>query len=339
MAGMEDGADRDTGWEDLGAPSVHGTGTLHARHGAGASVPPAAPVAAGRMGTSGEEFPGGLSDAVTGAMVGHFAKEFAHGSLSLWPQVVQSTRQYFNVTHGYVLRKALWQLVPTPSQKKKAADSEINADKDWTVRISHGLEVDIEVPDAYIPTMAFVTYVVLCCLIQGLQERFHPDMLSSTLTFAVVVLFLEAAAAKAALFIVGAVDAPVFDLVALLGYKFYYLCIQLIISLLISGGYKPSGFLYTLLTCGLAGCCSAALWQVLRRLPRMQPQHSSQDRLVDIHKLVIKAIPASQVLIYWILLPSWSRRPRVSTTLVTTTAAAVASVVGNATGAAGAVGS
>jgi len=332
MAGI-DGADRDTGWEDLCSPSMHGTGIVHAHHGGSAGTM-SAPAAAGRTGTSGEEFPGGFSDSVTGAMVGHFAREFAHGSLSLWPQVVQSTRQYFNVTHGYVLRKALWQLAPMPSKKKKAADSEINAQKDWTVRISHGLEVDIEVPDAYIPVMGFVTYVVLSCLIQGLQERFHPDMLSSTLTYSVVVLFLEAAAAKAALFVAGAVDAPVIDLFALLGYKYYYLSIQLIISLMISGGYKPSGFFYLLLTCGLTGCCSIALWQVLRRLPRMQPAPSSQDRLVDMHTLVIKAIPASQVIIYWFLLPSWSIRPRVSTTLVTTAAAAVFSALGNVTGAA-----
>lgn len=289
----------------------------------------------GQMG-AGKALPAGLSDTMTSAMVGHFAREFTQGSLSLWPQFIESARQYFNVTHGYVLRKALWQLVPLPSEKSR--DGEITADKDWTARVLHGLEVQIEVPDAYIPTMGFVTYVILYCLIQGLQDHFHPDMLSSTLTFAVVVLILETTAAKVALFVVGAVDAPVVDLVALLGYKYFHLSVQLIVGIVIGGGWNPSGALYSLLAWGLAISCGVALWQVLQRLPRMQPSGSSQECVNDMHKIVIKALPVLQVVAYWCLLPSWAKRPANATAGLPSTAVAtsiittLAAVLGNATG-------
>merc|ERR1719183_3445412 len=77
----------------------------------------------------------GVSDAVTSAMVNHFASELTKGSLSLWPQFVQTARRYFNVSHGYVLRKALWQLAPTASLKKKSTEGELGCEKEWTVRM------------------------------------------------------------------------------------------------------------------------------------------------------------------------------------------------------------
>lgn len=282
--------------------------------------------------------PSELQDTMTSAMMSHFAREITQGSMSLWPQLVQSARQYFNVTHGYVLRKALWQLAPLNSEKKKSSEGEINAEKDWTARVYKGLEVDIEVPDAYIPTMGFITYVLLFCLIQGLQERFSPDVLSSTLTFAVVVLVLETTAAKAALFMAGAVDAPIVDLVALLGYKYFHLSLQLMLGLIIGGGWKPEGVFYQLLSLGLITSCGVALWQVLRRMPRMQPARP-QECATDMHKVLIKALPVLQAVVCWCLLPSWAKRPPASSTeapVATTTVltAVAAAVAGNASAAA-----
>eukprot|EP00435_Cladocopium_sp_Y103_P035555 s868_g9.t1 len=84
-----DGTDKDLGWEDVGGRGV-----------------------AGRPAVGGSLEGNNISDAVTSAMMNQFARELTTNSLSLWPQFVQTTRRYFNVHHGYVLRKILWQLIP-----------------------------------------------------------------------------------------------------------------------------------------------------------------------------------------------------------------------------------
>lgn len=272
----------------------------------------------------------GMTDQMTSAMVGHFANEFTKGSLSLWPQFVLTAKQYFNVTHGYVLRKVLWQLLPLPGEKPKSTEGEINAGEDWTRRVFQGLEVEIEVPDAYIPTMGFVTYVILYCLVQGLQEKFQPEMFSSTLTLCLVVLVLETTAAKAALYVSGSPDAPVVDLVVLFGYKYFHLSVQLLVGLAIGGGWRPTGFFYKLFSLAMVINCGVALWQVLQRLPRFHPAASGQECKTELNQIVIKALPALQALVYWWLLPSWAAQPVVD--IAATASGITTTILKNGTG-------
>jgi len=301
-----DGLDRDLGWEDVGQGEKNREGGA----------------IAGQAGPD-------IHDAVTSAMVNHFARELTHGSLSLWPQIQHAARRYFNVTHGYVLRKMLWQLAPSASPKKKSVDGELGAEKDWSARIFEGLEADIEEPDMYIPAMGFVTYVLLCGLIRGLQDQFHPDVLYTSISFAVIVLVLEVTVVKGALFMAGAVNAPVFDIVALTGYKYFYLSLQLASGLVLFRGHRPEGFLYHLVALGLAASCGLAFWQALRRLARMQPAQG-KDFAADVHKMLVKGAAAGQVLICWLLLPSWPK-------VLAATAAGVARQAAASTGARAAV--
>jgi len=290
--------------------------------------------ATGAMSQGGGE--GVISDAVTNAMVSHMLREATGHTMSFWPVFMAKARRYFNVTHGYVLRKMLWQLVPVPSTKKKASEGELGGEKEWTTRVFEGLEVDIEEPDLYIPTMGFVTYVLLCGLIQGLQEQFKPEVLSTTINYALLWCIVETTVVKAALFSAGAVNAPVGDLVTMLGYKYFYLSLQLIAGLILGWGYKPQGFLYGLVSIGLFASCGVALWQALKRLSRMQPQ-MGQECVSELHKLIIKCIPVLQALVIWFLLPKWpGPRPvketaaaavTTVTTVLETTIAAVAPVV------------
>jgi len=252
----------------------------------------------------------GVPDVVTSAMVNHFAREISKGSLSLWPQFIGAGRRYFNVTHGYVVRKLAWQLLPLSSTKKKSGDGELGGEKDWASRIVEGLEADIEEPDMYMPLMGFVTYVLLCGLVKGLQEQFHPDVLSATMTFALVLLVVEATVVKAVMFTAGAVNTPTVDLIALLAYKYVYLSMVLIFGLLIGHGHRPAGFLYSLVSLGLVTSCGVALWQALRRLARMQPAHG-QACVSDVHSLVIKVVPVGQAFVFWLLLPSWPKEAAV----------------------------
>merc|ERR1712032_148576 len=157
--------------------------------------------------------------------------------------------------------------------------------------------------------MGFITYVILYCLVQGLQEKFAPDMLSSMLTLCLVVLVLETAAAKAALYVAGSPEAPVVDLVVLFGYKYLHLSVQLLVGLVIGGGWRPTGIFYKLFSLGMVVNCGVALWQVLHRLPRFHPVASGQDCKTELHQIVIKALPALQALVYWWLLPAWAAQP------------------------------
>mmetsp|Transcript_144284 Transcript_144284/g.268911 ORF Transcript_144284/g.268911 Transcript_144284/m.268911 type:complete len:349 (-) Transcript_144284:119-1165(-) len=310
-----DGSDRELGWEDVGGNAQDNPNA--------ATAPSFMGGLSGSLGSPGEgNAP--LSDAVTSAMVSHFANEFTKGSLTFWPQFMQTSRQYFNVNHGYVLRKMLWLIVPMPTPKKKSGDGELGGEKDWSVRVFEGLEVEIEEPDMYIPVMSFVTYVLLCGLVRGLQEQFNPDFLSSTMTFSMVVLILEVTVAKAALFMAGAVNAPIFDLAALFGYKYLHLSAQIIFGILLGRGVKPVGILYHLLALCLMAGCGVALWQALRKIARMQPASNQEAMAVNLHQMLIKALPVMQVIFYWFLLPSWPKR-------AATEAAAVAAVAAAAT--------
>lgn len=296
-----DSTDKDLGWQDA-AEAGGGGGSAGAGPvpWASSSVAGSMPAAAQILGSS--ETPG-ISDAVTSAMVSHFARELTSSSLSLLPGFMESVRGYFNVNHGYVLRKMAWQLVPLSSTKKKTG-AELDSEKDWTARVFEGLEVEIEEPDMYIPTMGFVTYVLLCGLVCGLRNKFTPETLSATITYSLVALILETTAVKAALFMAGAASAPIVDVAGLLAYKFFYLSLHIICGLLVGHGGKPTGFIFSLVAVLLAASAGVALWQALRRLARLQPQ-LNQECMTNLHQMCIKAIPFLQVFVCWCLLPTW----------------------------------
>lgn len=298
-----DSTEKDLGWEDAaeagggGGGGSSGPGPVQWASSSGAGSMPGAVQMLG-----GSETPG-ISDAVTSAMVSHFAREFTTSSLSLLPGFMESVRRYFNVNHGYVLRKMAWQLVPLSNTKKKAG-SELDGEKDWTARVFEGLEVEIEEPDMYIPTMGFVTYILLCGLVSGLRDKFSPEVLSATITYALVALILETTAVKAALFMAGAASAPIVDVAGLLAYKFFYLSLHIMCGVLIGHGGKPTGFIFSLVALLLAASAGVALWQAMRRLARLQPQQN-QECMTNLHQMVIKALPFLQALVYWCLLPTW----------------------------------
>lgn len=263
--------------------------------------------------TGGDVSPG-ISDAVTNAMVSHFQKELLQNSMAMWPSVVHGAKKYFNVNHGYVLRKIVWQLVPVPSQKKKAGEIS-GDDTDWTARIFEGLEQDVEEPDLYIPTMSFITYVLLCGLVHGLRDDFfNPDVLSATIWFSFLILILEVSGAKAVLYMGGAPQAPVFDIASLLGYKYLFLSLQILVGVLLGGGYKPEGFFYSAAASGLMAGCGASLYQSLKRMARMQPGAVGQECGSEIYKIFTKALPALQVLLCWLLMPRWPALPQAAIT-------------------------
>jgi len=91
-------------------------------------------------------------------------------------------KYYFAVDNTYVSKKLGLLLFPF-------------AHKDWSIRYSHDEPVqprfELNAADLYIPSMAFVTYILVVGYMLGLQDRFSPEILATTASGALTALFLE----------------------------------------------------------------------------------------------------------------------------------------------------
>lgn len=69
------------------------------------------------------------------------------------------------------------------------------ANSDWSIKYDHEQPVqpklDLNAPDLYLPSMAYVTYVLIVGYILGLRNAFSPDLLATTASSALVWLVLE----------------------------------------------------------------------------------------------------------------------------------------------------
>ncbi|XP_023321357.1 protein YIF1B-A [Eurytemora carolleeae] len=91
-------------------------------------------------------------------------------------------KYYFAVDNSYVSKKLGLILFPFTH-------------KDWSIRYNHDEPVqprfELNAADLYIPSMAFVTYILVVGYMLGVQERFSPEMLATTASGALTALFLE----------------------------------------------------------------------------------------------------------------------------------------------------
>ncbi len=66
---------------------------------------------------------------------------------------------------------------------------------DWAIKYSQDEPVqpkfDVNAPDLYIPSMAYVTYVLVVGYVLGIKNAFSPDKLATTASSALVWLVLE----------------------------------------------------------------------------------------------------------------------------------------------------
>jgi protein transport protein YIF1 len=113
---------------------------------------------------------------------------------------------------------------------------------------------DLNSPDMYIPTMAFVTYILLCTVMAGLRGSFHPELLGSITTTALAVVVFEILCLKVVMYILSiSNDSQLLDLVAYSGYKFVGIIVTLLGAGIITPGRGTGGwvgwfiFIYTFL--------------------------------------------------------------------------------------------
>jgi len=125
---------------------------------------------------------------------------------------ISKLKYYFAVDTTYVVKKLGLLAFPF-------------AHEDWSLKYDKTEPVapryEINSPDLYIPTMAFVTYVLVCGLIFGTQNRFTPEQLGMSASSALVWLVLELVVIVTTLYMTGiAGNVRYLDLLALCGYKY-----------------------------------------------------------------------------------------------------------------------
>lgn len=99
---------------------------------------------------------------------------------------------------------------------------------------------DINSPDLYVPVMALPTYMYLVVIVLGLRGQFAPDLLSYTLSGAVVTVAVDALLLWLGCYLCGFSDnTSVVELLAYSSYKFVSLTFSIIFQGLL--GYFTGG--------------------------------------------------------------------------------------------------
>jgi hypothetical protein len=148
------------------------------------------------------------------ASASQFVSNMNDSYLTRW---TGSLRYYFSVNNLYVLNKLKILLFPF-------------IHKSWSRKIvpaADGREMylppnqDVNAPDLYIPTMAFITYILLIAVIMATSSAgFKPDLLGVTASSGLITLALEVLLIKLGFYLLSYPAVLILDLVAYCGYKF-----------------------------------------------------------------------------------------------------------------------
>lgn len=151
-------------------------------------------------------------------------------------------KYYFAVSNEYVLKKLNLLLFPfkNPSWNRLQV-----ATQTQPVLFAPPRD-DINAPDMYIPTMAFVTFILLIGFAMGQKNAFTPEILGMTLSTGLGVVAFEVLFIKFGCYLFNmTAEAPWLDLIAYCGYKFVGMIVVLLCFLLFSSIGFWLSFLYT----------------------------------------------------------------------------------------------
>uniref|UniRef100_A0A0A1WEZ0 Protein YIF1B-B n=1 Tax=Zeugodacus cucurbitae TaxID=28588 RepID=A0A0A1WEZ0_ZEUCU len=168
-------------------------------------------------------------------------KQLVENQFEKWVSVAK-LKYYFAVDNKYVINKLRLLLFPFTH-------------KDWSLKYDQENPVqpryDINAPDLYIPTMAYITYVVVAGLMLGLQNRFSPEQLGIQASSALAYSIFELVVYSITLYVVNIkTSLKTLDLLSFAGYKFVIIVTCLLVSTLFHGVGYYVALLYTSLTLG-----------------------------------------------------------------------------------------
>jgi hypothetical protein len=147
---------------------------------------------------------------------------------SIWSLFFSTGKYYFDVDTSYVINKLKILLFPFRQKSWKRLTAVRGAEGEVYLPPRD----DINAPDLYIPTMAFVTYVLTVAFIMGTQYQFSPEVLGMTASSGLAALLLELAILKTGFYVLSAFPVSLWDIVAYCGYKFVGIVVTMLAGLL-----------------------------------------------------------------------------------------------------------
>ncbi|GFR88305.1 protein YIF1B [Elysia marginata] len=145
---------------------------------------------------------------------------------------------------------------------------------DWSIRYNQDEPIapryEINAPDLYIPSMAFVTYLLVAGMVLGTQDRFTPEQLGTQASSALVWLIIEMLAFSLSLYVMNLKSGIKYlDIIAYCGYKFVGMTVSLLAGVMSTN---------TVYYCVLLWFCLALVFFLMRTL-RVQivPQSEAED--------------------------------------------------------------
>jgi len=257
----------------------------------------------------------GLNETVAGLVANQAMNQVANqieasGLRGWFPNIFVSLQQLFNVGHSWVLRKLLLLLCPF-LRRSQGAPAVSASGPVWSPGSDgpggkqagaavgpDGLKLDVDDPDLYIPSMSYVTYILVYGVQRGMISDFRPEVLSSTASFALVLLILEVGAAKVGFYLAGK-TTPVLGIVANCGYKYVGVCLMVVSRILT--GNNP---IYYVFFVYLSAC---AAWSTRRFMLHFEPSQLQQHYGVapsKLHSHIILGLAIAQIPLCWLLTPS-----------------------------------
>ncbi|XP_047247730.1 protein YIF1B isoform X2 [Girardinichthys multiradiatus] len=175
--------------------------------------------------------------------------------------------------------------------------------KNWEVNYQQDIPVaprfDVNAPDLYIPTMGFITYILVAGLALGTQNRFSPELLGVQASSALVWLIMEVLAVLLSLYLVTVnTDLTTIDLLAFSGYKYVGMIVGIVSGLLFG---RPAYYL------SLMWCCAAIFVFMIRTLRlKLLSEAAAEGKLVrgtrnQLRMYLTMSIAAAQpIFMYWL---------------------------------------
>uniref|UniRef100_A0A3Q3JNE1 Protein YIF1 n=1 Tax=Monopterus albus TaxID=43700 RepID=A0A3Q3JNE1_MONAL len=164
-----------------------------------------------------------------GSSLANHGKDMVNKEISRFMSM-NKLKYFFAVDSRYVLKKLIILMFPYTHQ-------------DWEVRYHRDTPLtprqDVNAPDLYIPTMAFITYILLAGMALGIQKRFSPEVLGLCASTALVWIIIEVLVMLLSLYLLTVhSDLSTFDLIAYSGYKYVGMIFTVLCGLLFgSDGY------------------------------------------------------------------------------------------------------
>jgi len=98
---------------------------------------------------------------------------------------------------------------------------------------------DVNAPDLYLPTMGYITYVIVAGLLLGMQKRFSPEQLGIQASSAMAYSIFELVIYSLALYVMNVkTSLKTLDLLAFTGYKY----VNIVVCLMVSTLFFKSGY-------------------------------------------------------------------------------------------------